>query len=49
VSGSVNSIVTTPSEPDTSVGRKNAVSARFVRGGGGAAVAFPLPWSSSPR
>ena len=46
VSGSVNSIVTIPSEPDTSVGRKKAVSARFVRGGGGVAVLVLRP--SSP-
>ena len=49
VSGSVNSIVTIPSEPDTSVGRKKAVSARLVRGGGGASRPGPLPESAGGR
>ena len=37
VSGSVNSIVSVPSLSEDSVGRKNAVSTRFFRGGGAAA------------
>ena len=48
VSGSVNSIVMLPSLSDASIGRKNAVSTRFFRGGGAAAAAVAVWPAGSP-
>ena len=49
VSGTVNSIVRLPSLSDTKDGRKNAVSTRFFRGGGGAVAKPTTPGSLGPR